>query len=126
MKCFQNAERVLRRTEDSVYLSPEGRRILGGEIGHFNKGSFHLATSLQVPILPLYIDIPVEINPGLGYEVIPGTAHVHVLPEISTEGWELADLVKNKEGVRDVYVRFQESLRSGDGDHHLSGDNHEE
>ena len=60
MRCFQAAERVLRRTGDSVYLSPEGTRITGGTIGHFNKGTFHLATDLRVPIVPLFIDIPPE------------------------------------------------------------------
>ncbi len=125
VRCFQNADRVLRRTGDSVYLSPEGRRILDGKIGPFNKGSFHLATSLQVPIVPLYIDIPVEINPGMGYGVIPGTVHFYVLPEISTEGWELVDLLKNKEAVRDVYVRFLANLRAKGPEPLPYGDGHE-
>ena len=51
-RIFARAERVLRRTGESVYLSPEGGRITTGEIGHFNKGAFHLATNLQVPIVP--------------------------------------------------------------------------
>ena len=38
--------------------SPEGARITTGEIGHFNKGAFHLATSLRAPIVPLYLEIP--------------------------------------------------------------------
>ncbi len=57
---------MLRRTGESVYLSPEGKRITDGTIGHFNKGAFHLATNLQVPILPFYIDIPPEIDPQMG------------------------------------------------------------
>lgn len=114
VRCFQNAERVLRRTGESVYLSPEGQRITNGTIGHFNKGSFHLATNLQVPILPLYIDVPLQINPGLSYsQVIPGTVDVYVLPMISTEGWKLEDLLKNKESVRDVFVQFHNELRNG-------------
>lgn len=93
-------------------LSPEGRRITDGAIGHFNKGAFHLATNLQTPILPLYIDIPPEINPGMSYcRVAPGTVDVYVLPPISTEGWKLEDLLANKESVRDVFVRFQDELR---------------
>jgi 1-acyl-sn-glycerol-3-phosphate acyltransferase len=111
-RCFRRAERVLRRTGDSVYLSPEGQRITTGEIGHFNKGSFHLATNLHVPIVPLFIDIPPEINPGTGHFVLPGTVHVYVLPEVPTDGWRLEDLVRNKEAVRDLYVGFQDELRS--------------
>lgn len=113
VRCFQNAERVLRRTRESVYLSPEGTRITDGTIGHFNKGTFHLATNLKVPIVPLYIDIPTEMNPGKGYGVMPGTVHVYVLPEIRTDDWQLEDLLKNKETVRDLYVRFQNELRAG-------------
>ena len=37
---FKRADRILRETGDSVYLSPEGMRVTTGEIGAFNKGSF--------------------------------------------------------------------------------------
>ena len=97
VRCFQNAERVLRRTRESVYLSPEGTRITDGKIGHFNKGTFHLATNLRVPIVPIFIDIPPEVNPGTGYGVMPGTVHIHILPEIRTENWRIEDLPENKE-----------------------------
>src|SRR5262249_9618631 len=50
VRCFQEADRTLRRTGDSVYLSPEGQRVTTGAIGVFNRGAFHLATSLRVPI----------------------------------------------------------------------------
>ncbi|MBI5444049.1 MAG: 1-acyl-sn-glycerol-3-phosphate acyltransferase [Deltaproteobacteria bacterium] len=110
VRCFQRAERVLRRTGDSVYLSPEGTRVTDGTIGPFNKGTFHLATNLQVPIVPLYIDIPPDVNPGTGYAGMPGTVHVYVLPEVRTEGWRLEELLANKERVREVYVRFHEEL----------------
>lgn len=49
-RIFERAAGILRRTKESVHLSPEGERVLTGEIGHFNKGSFHMATDLQVPI----------------------------------------------------------------------------
>ncbi len=70
---FKRADRILRETGDSVYLSPEGMRVTTGEIGHFNKGSFHLATSLHAQIVPIYFAIPREINPGMGYDAKPGT-----------------------------------------------------
>jgi 1-acyl-sn-glycerol-3-phosphate acyltransferase len=112
VKCFQNAERVLRHTGDSVYLSPEGKRVTDGKIGHFNKGTFHLATNLKIPIVPLFIDIPPAVNPGTGYGVMPGTVHVYVLPEIRTDEWRIEDMQNNKEMVRDLYVRFQQELRA--------------
>ena len=81
---FKRADRILRETGDSVYLSPEGKRVTTGEIGHFNKGSFHLATSLHAPIVPIYFAIPREINPGMGYDAKPGTIDVYFLPPIDT------------------------------------------
>ena len=108
--CFQNAEDVLRRTGASVCLSPEGTRVTNGRIGAFNKVAFHLAANLKIPIVPLYIDIPPSVDPGKGWKVAPGTAHLHILPEIRTDDWTLAELDKNREKVRSVYVEFQRKL----------------
>jgi 1-acyl-sn-glycerol-3-phosphate acyltransferase len=113
-RCFQAAERKLRETGDSVYLSPEGTRITTGGVGPFNKGTFHLATALGAPIVPLFFAIPRSINPGKGVRSLPGTVHVHVLPTMITSDWRLDDLVANKERVRDVYVAFSRAL-SADG-----------
>jgi 1-acyl-sn-glycerol-3-phosphate acyltransferase len=109
-RIFQRAERVLRRTGESVYLSPEGERVTTGAIGPFNKGAFHLATALGAPIVPLFIFIPKAIDPGKGLHARPGTVHVHVRPPIETDGWRLEDLVANKEQVRDFYVDWHRSL----------------
>ena len=70
-RIFQRAERILRRTGESVYLSPEGARITTGQIGHFNKGAFHLATNLHVPIVPFFIAIPPGMDPGRGIARTP-------------------------------------------------------
>jgi 1-acyl-sn-glycerol-3-phosphate acyltransferase len=110
-RIFQRAERILRRTGESVYLSPEGGRIITGEIGPFNKGAFHLATNLHVPIVPFYIAIPRDVDPGLGYDAHPGTVRVHVLPAVETTDWTLADLDANRERVRAILRRAHEELR---------------
>lgn len=102
--CFQHAERVLRRTGDSVFLSPEGTRITSGEIGPFNKGAFHLATNLRAPIVPIFIGIPKGINPGRGFAAHPGIAHVHFQQPIATTEWQLEDLDKNKTAVREFFM----------------------
>lgn len=109
-RIFARAARILRRTRESVYLSPEGERVTTGRVGHFNKGAFHLATDLHAPIVPMLICIPPEVDPKRGVDARPGTVHVHVLPAIETRDWVLADLMTNKERVRDVLVRFQETV----------------
>jgi 1-acyl-sn-glycerol-3-phosphate acyltransferase len=112
VEIFRRADRILRDTGDSVYLSPEGMRITSGEIGHFNKGSFHLATTLHAQIAPIYFAIPREINPGMGYDARPGLIDVYFLPPIDTACWVLADLARNRDAVRDLFVRVHDSMRS--------------
>jgi putative phosphoserine phosphatase/1-acylglycerol-3-phosphate O-acyltransferase len=110
-RIFANAERELRRTGESVYLSPEGQRITTGHIGHFNKGAFHLATALHVPIVPLYFEIPHAVDPGRGFDAKPGTVTVHVLPPIDTRHWVLEDLERNTEAVRAIVVAHHAARR---------------
>lgn len=110
-RIFRRAARVLRRTGESVYLSPEGGRITTGEIGHFNKGAFHLATDLGAPIVPMYIQIPAGADPGLGYDARPGVVRVHVLPAIDTREWTVEDLPANVARVRGLFVQTHERLR---------------
>ena len=109
---FKRADRILRETGDSVYLSPEGMRVTTGEIGRFNKGSFHLATSLHAQIVPIYIAIPREINPGMGYDAKPGSTDVYFLPPIDTTSWRLADLERNRDAVHELFVRVHDAMQS--------------
>jgi len=109
---FKRADRILRETGDSVYLSPEGMRVTTGEIGAFNKGSFHLATSLHAQIVPIYIAIPREIDPGMGYDAKPGSTDIFFLPPIDTSAWRLDDLERNRDSVRELFVRVHDAVRS--------------
>lgn len=108
---FKRADRILRETGDSVYCSPEGTRITTGEIGAFNKGGFHLATSLRAQIVPIYFSIPSEINPGMGYDAKPGLVDLYFLPPIDASEWRLADLEPNRDAVRDLFVRVHDAMR---------------
>lgn len=110
-RIFSRAAATLRRTGESVYLSPEGGRITTGEIGHFNKGAFHLATDLHVPIVPLYFFIPKELDPGRGYDARPGTVTVCVLPAIDTSNWNEPEILANRDRVRELFVRVHEEMR---------------
>ena len=111
VRIFRRADATLRRTGESVYLSPEGARITSGGIGHFNKGAFHLATSLRAPIVPLYFEIPPGIDPGRGYDARPGTVRVHVKPVIDTTDWRLSDLAANTHAVRRKFIEWHGERR---------------
>lgn len=107
---FQNAERVLRRTGESVFLTPEGQIT-----GVFNKGAFHLATNLRAPIVPIYIHIANEVDPGPwfggdGLAIRSGVVHVYFRPPIETTDWRLEDLDANRNRVRDLYAEWKEEL----------------
>jgi 1-acyl-sn-glycerol-3-phosphate acyltransferase len=109
---FQRADRILRITGDSVYLSPEGKCVTTGEIGLFNKGSFHLATSLKAPILPIYIYIPPKVQGWRGLHAQPGTVTVYFLPAIDTSSWRLENLEANRDRVRQLYLRVHDAMRT--------------
>jgi putative phosphoserine phosphatase/1-acylglycerol-3-phosphate O-acyltransferase len=111
-RIFARAARVLRRTGESVYLSPEGERITTGQVGRFNKGAFHLATDLRAPIVPVFIRIPPGVDPKRGLDARPGTVHVHLMPIVPTRDWTLDGLAANTEHVRDMFIRFQLELES--------------
>jgi 1-acyl-sn-glycerol-3-phosphate acyltransferase len=110
-RIFARASRELARTGESVYLSPEGGRIVNGQIGPFNKGAFHMAASLQAPIVPLYFLIPSAIDPGLGYAVRPGTVDVFVKPAIDTSGWTTDDIATKRDLVRALFVGWHDVAR---------------
>lgn len=109
---FMRATRILARTGDSVYLSPEGMRVDTGEIGHFNRGAFHLATALRAPIVPIYFHIPPAINPGRGANARPGHLDVYLLPAIDTSEWRVDEVDLNRNRVRDLYVRVHDAMRT--------------
>ena len=116
---FKRATATLRNSGESVYLSPEGQRVTDGNIGHFNKGSFHLATELSAPIVPLFIFIPPAINPGTGLIAASGTMHVYFGDSIDTKEWQLDNLIAHKDDVRAFYIDWQRRLQ--DAAHNASG-----
>ena len=110
-RLFAGAAERLRASGESVFLSPEGARITTGQIGHFNKGAFHLATSLRAPIVPMFILIPAAIDPGLGLHARPGQIDIHVGAPIATTDWRVEDLEANISHVRNLYLRWNTDLR---------------
>jgi 1-acyl-sn-glycerol-3-phosphate acyltransferase len=102
-RLFQYAATVLRRTGESVFLTPEGQTCWV-----FNKGAFHLATSLEVPLVPIVIAIDPEVDPGplfggTGFDIRAGRIDVYFKPIIDTRGWTVADVEWNRDRVREMY-----------------------
>lgn len=114
VRCFQNVERVLMATGFSTILSPEGQRVCTGEIGPFNKGAFHLATNLKVPIVPVYFYIPHHINPWATFYVKPGEVTIELLPMIDTSNWTLDKLDEQRELIRNLYVDHHDRRHRND------------
>jgi 1-acyl-sn-glycerol-3-phosphate acyltransferase len=117
VRIFTRATEELRRTGESVYLSPEGARVPGGRLGHFNKGSFHLATSLEAPIQPMYFFVPPEIDPGKGLDIRPGTVEVYIQPLIDTSAWLVEEVERNRDRVRELFAAWHRTIREAHGVH---------
>lgn len=112
-KIFQHADATLRQTGESVFLTPEGQQVWT-----FNKGAFHLAASLQVPIVPLYILIPNEVDPGPWdsgefYAVRPGVVDVYVGEPIDTTEWDVEHVAEYRDQVRQMYIDWYTRLHQG-------------
>ncbi|OGR04111.1 MAG: hypothetical protein A2284_09230 [Deltaproteobacteria bacterium RIFOXYA12_FULL_61_11] len=114
MACFKKAMRTLRATGESVLLTPEGTRVVDGKLGPFNRGAFHLALSLGVPLQPLYFHIPHEDNAWKGHAVRPCTVTVHQLEPWPTAGQSLEDLEELKASVREAYLCLHRQLHRGE------------
>lgn len=105
---FQRAAAALRRSGESVFLTPEGVRVRTGQIGHFNKGAVHLALSLGAPLVPLFIDTPGHVDPGMGLVAGGGEVCVRVGAPIPTAGWRVDELERRRDELRAVYVAWHE------------------
>jgi 1-acyl-sn-glycerol-3-phosphate acyltransferase len=130
VRVFQRADRILRRTGESVYLSPEGMRVQTGEMGAFNKGAFHLAGSLGAPLLPLYLAVPLPehlyptgtdrpsdytVRTNLKSFLMdfrPCEVHVYVDSPIDTSAWRLEDLDRNRQMVRQRFLAMHKRWKA--------------
>lgn len=105
---FQRATRELAASGESVFLTPEGVRVRTGQIGHFNRGAFHLALALKAPIVPLWIETPPETDPGMGLDVRPGVVRVTVKPAFETASRTVEDVDALRDEVRAAYVGWND------------------
>ena len=75
----------------SVIICPEGTRGRDYHLRPFKKGPFVLAIASGAPIVPTIVYGTREIMPKGSFRVRGGTAHIHFLEPIPTEGYTYDD-----------------------------------
>lgn len=104
LRFFKRITSILKKTNYSIIASAEGVHDHSHGIMAFNKGIFHMALEAKIPLVPLYIHIPAEINPFDGKYSKSGKIHLEILEEIDNSGWKLEKIGQEIAQVRKVYV----------------------
>ena len=91
----------------SVVICAEGTRGDSYELRPLKKGPFVFAISAHVPIVPVIVYGAREVQPKGSFRLRPNTVHVHLLDEVSTDGYTHDD---RDELVRVVWTRMAEAL----------------
>ena len=97
VQTLKEAERIIVEKEFSVMTFPEGTRSSDGNIQAFKKGSFMMAISTGLPILPVVIKGTYNMLPKKSITLRSGKVRVKIYPPIDTRNYSLEnrhDLVK--------------------------------
>ncbi len=93
----------------SIWMAPEGTRSRDGELLPFKKGGFHLAMSLSLPIVPVFIEGSRDVMPADSLSINTNKAiTVHFCEPISTKGLEKSDMAALIEKTRASIVAKKE------------------
>jgi 1-acyl-sn-glycerol-3-phosphate acyltransferase len=79
---------------------PEGTRSLDGRVQEFKKGIFYMAVEAGVPVVPVIINGTRLVMRKGSRVCTPGPVQMEVLPPVSTQGYEVANLDELVERVR--------------------------
>jgi len=108
--CFKEVEKVIRKTGDSVFLTPEGHKQPRYRLEKFNRGAFHMAANLKIPISPFYIHVPEQVNMGKGMQAKSGVIDIFFLKTIPTIDWEVKNVDKYKTDVHKIFLDFENNI----------------
>ncbi|WP_242206500.1 lysophospholipid acyltransferase family protein [Aestuariivivens insulae] len=101
LKFFKKTTKFLQKTNYSIAASSEGVHEHFHGIAPFNRGIYRMALEANLPIVPLFINVPKESDNR--------TFGIELLDEISTKDWQVYNLDKHIEHVRTIFVnRFNE------------------
>lgn len=116
LKFFIRTTEFLKKTSYSIIASAEGVHSYKHGIFPFNKGIFHMAMEAKMPIVPLFIHVPLEFNPFKGEYSKAGEVQLHILDEIDNSDWELENIRDEINKVRKVYVDHFNKLNNSNID----------
>jgi len=105
---LNRAYEKIRRQGLSLYVAPEGTRIVGGKIGPFKKGAFRMAMDLQYPIVPIHFTGARQLCPGKTLRVKTGEVTIRFYPAIDTSAWTRENMNEEVAKIRQDYIRWEE------------------
>lgn len=108
VETLRKAYLKIKKQNVSLMMAPEGSRKHEGIIGPFKKGPFRMAMDLGYPLVPIYFEGNLRLNPGGFLVTKPGNCTAHIHAPVSTEGWELENLDTHIENVRSQYLKWAE------------------
>lgn len=104
----KNAARI-KRDNLSLLMSPEGSRKHDGVVGPFKKGPFHMALSLDYPIIPIFFEGNRELSPGNFMITKPGVITAHIYSPIRLTKNEDRPLDMQIADIRSLYLKWSDS-----------------
>jgi len=106
---FKKTTHFLIKTTYSIAASSEGVHKQFHGIAPFNTGVYKMALEAKLPIVPLFIHIPQGCMMSYSTYAKNGTLGIELLEEIPTSDWDIDNIEKHINDVRNVFVkRFNE------------------
>lgn len=104
---LEDGKRILRENNLSLWVAAEGTRSRTGDLLPFKKGGFHLATQLEIPIVPTWISGTLKVIPPDQWESVTHQAvSVSFGAPIDTHGLGKDDIPELMRQVRAEMVRM--------------------
>ena len=110
-----NSVNLIEATQDrltknlSIVACPEAHRSLTGDIAPFKSGLFHLAKSLQTPIVPVVIRGLYAVNHKGSWLIKPGRVDIFIGPQIdftAYQGEQLTNRIESLQRSMSEYLKL--------------------